>query len=164
MYDIDMKNAYPTLLSWYCYDNGINCTGLDAYIANREEYMADWMMRTGNARDEVKAHLLAIINGSKVKLEPEDPEFLENKALMTAFDYLTEQGIEVGSLVFDGLMIYKDNVSSERLSEILARCSQKVMGCDITFTNKVMDEGYYITKDKSSKSVRGNFHEHYKLL
>ncbi|CAC5382050.1 unnamed protein product [Mytilus coruscus] len=171
--------------------------------------MADWMMRTGKARDEVKAHLLVIINGRKVKLEPEDPEWykefyngmryisdlivklrpdlyelakksknrkgtdyniegttvnyvmcsLENKALMTAFDYLTEQGIEVGSLVFDGLMIYKDNVSSERLSEILAGCSQnvkEVMGCDITFTNKVMDEGYDIPKDKLSKSKQLN--------
>ncbi|CAC5382128.1 unnamed protein product [Mytilus coruscus] len=214
MFDIDMTNAHPTLLSWYCHDNGINCAGLDAYIANREEYMGDWMVRTGNTRDEVKAHLLAIINGRKVNLDSEDPEWykefyngmrqiidsiiklepdlyelakksksrkgtdyniegttvnyvmcsLENKALMTAFDYLTEQGIEVGSLVFDGLMIYKDNVSSERLLQILAGCSQKVkevMGCDITFTNKVMDEGYDIPKDKLSKSVRGNFHEHY---
>ncbi|CAC5421671.1 unnamed protein product [Mytilus coruscus] len=32
---------------------------------------------------------------------------LENKALMAAFDYLTEQEIEVGALVFDGLMIHK---------------------------------------------------------
>ncbi|CAC5382122.1 unnamed protein product [Mytilus coruscus] len=167
--------------------------------------MADWMVHTGNKRDEVKAHLLAIINGRKVEIVSEDPEWykefysgmrhisdfivklrpdlyelakkskdrkgtdyniegttvnnvmcsLENKALMTAFDYLTEQGIEVGSLVFDGLMIYKDNVSSKRLSQILAGCSQKVkevMGCEITFTNKVMDEGYDIPKDKWSKS------------
>ena len=32
---------------------------------------------------------------------------LENQALMTAFNYLVEQKIEIGSLVFDGLMIYK---------------------------------------------------------
>lgn len=53
MYDIDMKNSHPILLSWYCHDNGINCTGFDAYIANRKEYMTDWMARTGKARDEV---------------------------------------------------------------------------------------------------------------
>ncbi|CAC5420789.1 unnamed protein product [Mytilus coruscus] len=178
MYDIDMKNAHPTLLSWYCHDNGINCTGLDAYIENREKYMADWMMHTGNTRDEVKAHILAIINGRKVMLDPQDPKWykefyngmihisdsivklrpdlyelakksknkkgtnyniegttvnyvmcsLENKALMT---------------VFDGLMIYKNNVSIEQLSGILDGCSQKVkeiMRCNITFTNKAMDE------------------------
>jgi len=70
---------------------------------------------------------------------------LENKALMIAFDYLIEQNIEVGSLVFDGLMIYKDNMSSTRLDEILVGLGiriKDVMGCDITFTNKVMDEKY----------------------
>ncbi|CAC5362555.1 unnamed protein product [Mytilus coruscus] len=68
---------------------------------------------------------------------------LENKALLIAFDYLTEQEIEVGSFVFDGLMIYKDNVPSEGLPEILKGCSQKVkevMGCNITFANQVIDE------------------------
>lgn len=176
MYDIDMKNAHPTLLSWYCHDNGINCTGLDAYIANREEYLTDWMTRNNETRDDAKAHFLAIINGRRVKLAPEDPDWykefysgirhitnsivklrpelyelakkskdrrgtdynidgtavnyvmcsLENRALMAAFDYLTEQGIEVGSLVFDGLMIYKEKMTPERLPEVLAGCTQKV--------------------------------------
>ena len=44
---------------------------------------------------------------------------LENQAVMTAFDYLREQGIKVGSLVFDRLMIYKYKVSPTRLGEIL---------------------------------------------
>lgn len=51
---------------------------------------------------------------------------LENKALMAAFDFLVEEGIEVGSLVFDGLMIYKENVPVERLPQILEGCSQRV--------------------------------------
>ncbi|CAC5416220.1 unnamed protein product [Mytilus coruscus] len=54
-----------------------------------------------------------------------------------------KQDIEIGFLVFDGLMNYKDNVPPEGLPEILKGCSQKmkeVMGCNITFTNKVMDE------------------------
>ncbi|CAC5405741.1 unnamed protein product [Mytilus coruscus] len=142
MYDIDMKNAHPILLSWYCHDNGITCDGLDDFIENREQYMANWMARTNERRDEVKAHFLAIINGRRVKLTPDDlklsifklrPELyalakqskdnrgthynidgttinyvmcsLENKALMIAFDYPTEQEIKVESLVFDGLVI-----------------------------------------------------------
>ena len=36
---------------------------------------------------------------------------LENKALMAAFDYLNGKGIEVAALVFDGLMIYKNDVT-----------------------------------------------------
>lgn len=64
---------------------------------------------------------------------------LENQALMTAFDYLIEQGVEVASLVFDGLMVYKDSLSNTRLEKILVGMGKRVkeiMGCDITFTNK----------------------------
>ncbi|CAC5405438.1 adk [Mytilus coruscus] len=53
-------------------------------------------------------------------------------------------------------MIYKDNVPPERLPEILKGCLQKVkevMGCNITFTNKVMDEGYDLPPDASTQSV-----------
>jgi len=70
---------------------------------------------------------------------------LENQVLITAFNYLIEQNIEVGSLVFDGLMIYKDSVSPTRLEEILVGLGKRnkiVIGCNITFTNKVMDEKY----------------------
>ncbi|CAC5420868.1 unnamed protein product [Mytilus coruscus] len=194
MYDINMKNAHPTLLSWYCHENKIECSGLDSYINHREEYMGNWMLRTGETRDEVKAHCLAIIYGRRVKLQPNDPSWyknfyiimrninesiiklrpelyplakkskheknitynidgttvnyvalsLENKALMIAFDYLTKQNIEVGALVFDGLMVYKEDVSELMLPELYEKCSaevKKVMGYDITFTNKVMDEG-----------------------
>ena len=70
---------------------------------------------------------------------------LENQALMSAFNYLVEQKIEVGSLVFDGLMIYKKDVPPERLENVLIGLSQRVkeeMGCEIVFTNKEMDEGF----------------------
>ena len=199
MYDIDMKNAHPTLLSWYCHENGIKCTGLDEYILHREEFIADLMGKRTKSRDEIKAHLLAIINGTTenqdgewrsenpkwykrfyqgmrhimnkvVELNPELFELakkskeergttfnikgtivnyvmcdLESRTLITAFNYLTEKGIEVGSLVFDGLMIYKEDV--ENLEDVLVGLRERVkeeLGCDIIFTNKEMDEGYEI--------------------
>ena len=191
MYDIDMKNAHPPLLSWYCHQNGIKCTGLDEYILHREEFIADLMEKRSKSRDEIKAHLLAIINGrtenqdaewwnenpkwyktfyrgmlhimnKAVELNPELFELakkskeergttfnikgttvnyvmcdLENRTLITAFNYLTEKGIEVGSLVFDGLMIYKKDV--ENLEDVLVGLRERVkeeLGCDIIFTNK----------------------------
>ena len=71
---------------------------------------------------------------------------LENKALMAAFDYLNGKGIEVAVLVFDGLMIYKNDVTD--IAGILQGCSSSVNqvleGCDIEFTVKEMDEGYDI--------------------
>ncbi|VDH88869.1 Hypothetical predicted protein [Mytilus galloprovincialis] len=71
------------------------------------------------------------ITDSIVKLQPDLYEQaknsnLKNKALMVAFDYLTEQDIEVESLVIDGIVIYKDNVPPERISWVLAVCSQRV--------------------------------------
>ena len=71
---------------------------------------------------------------------------LENKALMAAFDYLNEKGIEVAALVFDGIMIYKNNVTD--IAGILKGClssvDQVLEGCGIVFTMKEMDEGYEI--------------------
>ena len=63
---------------------------------------------------------------------------LENKALMAAFDYLNGKGIEIAVLVFDGLMIYKNDVTD--IVGILKGCSSSVIqvleGCDIEFTVK----------------------------
>ena len=65
---------------------------------------------------------------------------------MAAFDYLNGKGIEVAVLVFDGLMIYKNDVTD--IAGILQGCSSSVNqvleGCDIEFTVKEMDEGYDI--------------------
>ena len=44
MYDIDMKNPHPTLLSYYCHENNITCEYLDYYIANREKCLKDLLL------------------------------------------------------------------------------------------------------------------------
>ena len=71
---------------------------------------------------------------------------LENKALMAAFDYLNGKGIEVAALVFDGMMVYKNNVTD--IAGILKGCSSSVNqvleGCGTEFTEKEMDEAYEI--------------------
>ena len=71
---------------------------------------------------------------------------LENKALMAAFDNLNGKGIEVTDLVFDGMMVYKNNVSD--IAGILEGSSsidnQVLEGCGIEFIVKEMDEVYEI--------------------
>ena len=67
---------------------------------------------------------------------------LENIALMAAFNYLNGKGIEVASLVFEGFLIYKTNVSD--IAELLKGCSSSVdhvlEGCGIGFAVKEIDE------------------------
>ena len=193
MVDIDMKNAHPTLLSWYCHIHRIKCEALDKYIKSREPMLQDLVNCRHITRDEAKKFLLAIMNGKQINLQPGDPSWLisyyagmrniiravvqlnpemyelakqskynhynlegstinrllcglENKALMAAFGYLNGKGIEVAALVFDGLMIYKNDVTD--IAEIFQGCSssanQVLEGCDIEFTIKEMDEGYDI--------------------
>ena len=71
---------------------------------------------------------------------------LENKALMAAFDHLNGKGIEVAALVFDGLMIYKNDVTDIAgiLKGFSSSINQVLEGCDIEFTVKEMDEGHDI--------------------
>ena len=54
MVDIDMKNAHPTLLSWYCHKHGIKCEALDKYIKSREPMLQDLVNRRRIRRDEAK--------------------------------------------------------------------------------------------------------------
>ena len=203
MVDIDMKNAHPTLLSWYCHKHRIKCEAHDKYIKSREPMLQDLVNCRHITRDEANKFLLAIMNGKQINLQPGDPPWLisyyagmrniiravvqlnpelyelakqskynhynlerstinhllcglENKALMVAFDYLNGKGIEVAVLVFDGLMIYKNDVTD--IAGILQGCSpsvyQVLKGCDIEFTVKEMDEGYDIPSTTNQPTSR----------
>ena len=64
-YDIDMKNAHPTLLSPYCKKNYIRCDILDKYVANRDEILNKICQDSGVDKDEAKQTFLSLLNGGK---------------------------------------------------------------------------------------------------
>ena len=70
------------------------------------------------------------------------------------YDYLVAMGVEVSALVFDGLMIKKNNMSKDTVSNILKKgceyVSKEMTGFDISFIVKDMKEGIVI-KDKAKK-------------
>jgi len=200
MIDIDIKNAHPTLLQWYCKTNNIPCEGLSYYIENRDKCLQEIMDITGFDKDDVKADLLAIING-RDKYEDNtigypqwyidyyfnlkditeqvsllEPQFkkiaekqkkgngkgdyniggttinylmtdLENKCLMCIYDVCLMEKINVGSLVFDGIMLYKDGLPSN-LDRVLHRMEEQICkvlrGCNVKIIEKPMDQGYDI--------------------
>jgi len=73
-YDIDMKNAHPSLLSQYCYFNNINCKFLDNYVENRDSILETIRYKDGVEifeRDEAKQMILTIMNGGECYIENE---------------------------------------------------------------------------------------------
>ena len=70
-YDIDMKNAHPTLLNQYCRMNGIRCDILEQYVKNREDIINNITISTEISRDDAKHNFLSILNGGIPKIQNE---------------------------------------------------------------------------------------------
>ena len=69
-------------------------------------------------------------------------QLLENKCLMSMYDYLTNQGYKIGVLCFDGLMIEKSKELDKKLNNILKGCEKyvkKKAKYEIKLTIKPMD-------------------------
>jgi hypothetical protein len=63
--DIDMVNAHPVIISQYMEKKGIDVPTLTAYVNEREQYLADFVQKTGLSKGECKDTVLAILNGGK---------------------------------------------------------------------------------------------------
>jgi hypothetical protein len=64
-YDLDMKNAHPTILLQYCKKNDIKCETLEHYVNNRDEIIKTIMNEYELDKDDVKQLFLSIMNGGK---------------------------------------------------------------------------------------------------
>jgi hypothetical protein len=62
-YDIDMVNAHPKLLEFYCKIHSISCPNLSQYISTREPILQGLMSSYKLTRDEAKQLVLTILNG-----------------------------------------------------------------------------------------------------
>lgn len=60
--DIDMVNAHPRFLEWFCTKNEIPCEHLSAYIRNREQFLATVQESMGVSRDNAKQLFLKATN------------------------------------------------------------------------------------------------------
>ena len=217
MCDIDIKNAHPVLLSWYCNQNNIDCGWLEKYIAEREELIGEFMKKRNVLRDEAKATILAVLNGKYIspeyllnypdwfqnyykqiqgvivevcKLNPEQfnnaklskgakgisynikgscmsrvMSEMENRALMVAYDVMKKHRIEVSSLVYDGMMVYKKDCDETRipqLLEILTKSCKSILGIDLEWDIKEMTDGYNIDVEDYApfplEDLRGEAH------
>jgi hypothetical protein len=186
-WDVDIKNAHPVLLSYYCDKNGIPCPLLKGYIQNRDIVLKMLMEECSISKDEAKRVFLSFINGgkSKIKLPKKILEFeaelsdirtkimelepaylarakaskgadhwnlsgstvnhlmchMENEVLQIMKTLLVNQGFEVGTFCFDGLMIYKNDKNIDDALLKLSNVINSLLGYDLTITVKEMDEG-----------------------
>lgn len=66
-YDLDIKNAQPSILLSVCQNKEIDCVYLKEYIDKREKYFKMIMEQNPNAiRDNIKKSFIAMMNGSKM--------------------------------------------------------------------------------------------------
>ena len=89
----------------------------------------------------------------------------ENQVLIEMFNFFTSKHKKVDVLVFDGLMINKENCPESELPQLLRLCEdyiQTTLNITIKLTVKPMDEGLPIpdTEDNSYQSVKTRFEEH----
>ena len=214
MIDVDIKNAHPTLLVWYCKTKEIPCEGLNYYIDNRDACLKTLLQMKGLTKDQAKQDILAITNGrdkyeEQVEGYPEwylnyyfnmkaiieavqiaEPEYkkaaerskkangkegynvggttinylmtdLENRCLMCMYDVALESDVRVGSLVYDGMMLYKDSLPRD-VDSLFRKMEERVRnvleGCNISIVQKPMDEGFDIDREVRDYKVKSINH------
>lgn len=67
--DIDIENAHPRFLEWYCNKHNIPCPKLSDYINNRDAYFKHYADNHGLSRSEVKQIYLSLTNGGDKSLK-----------------------------------------------------------------------------------------------
>ena len=65
-WDIDMNNAHPVILRFYCEENNIPCSNLIYYNENRDECFKSLMDKFNISRDDAKKIPLTSINGGLI--------------------------------------------------------------------------------------------------
>jgi hypothetical protein len=72
-YDIDIVNAHPSFLVWYCDINNINCKYLKQYCDNRNEFLNNYADQMNTQPEIVKTTILSLINDQNREYEPQHP-------------------------------------------------------------------------------------------
>lgn len=62
-WDVDIRNAQPTLLEQYATERGWECNKLKLYNVHRDDYIAELMTDLNLARDDAKARVSALMFG-----------------------------------------------------------------------------------------------------
>ena len=158
--DIDLANAHPNILLYICTKHNITCPTLEAYVKDRDKYLAEMVEAEPNlTRGEAKEKFLISTNSNRKNYGTKCPFFkqydnelkriqgellllddydyilkhakrqnlpgsnlnhiickYENEVLEDMVQYLVDiKGLEVHTLMFDGLMVHGNHYEDAEL-------------------------------------------------
>jgi hypothetical protein len=157
-YDIDMKNAQPSLLLQYCEKNKIKCKHLKKYVDMRDEIIKTLMGTYTESREEIKNIFIALINGSKLKTKYEHDDFINDFYNEIKSIHLKISEIEK-ELKIEIQKKKKDNVNGKLCNFIMGRLeNQMLMECKLFFetnnyeVNTLIFDGLLV---RNTKEING---------
>lgn len=80
-FDVDLKNAHPTMLLSYAKDNNIEAKVLEEYVSNREKFLCNVMDNDKITREQAKIAVLRCINLTAEKSLPPTLQLLHRDIL-----------------------------------------------------------------------------------
>lgn len=157
-FDVDLKNAHPTMLLFYAESNGINTPELKRYVNNREEFLAEIMNKSEITRDEAKIQVLRAINllTDKYLLTSLKPLFNE---ILPIREHLFNANLgntptELGSYCLTRESFMKRNLAQQKISLQSHYCTTEESKCLEILREVCLHKGLLDKESKLTKKAR----------
>jgi len=137
-YDVDMKNAHPTILSQYCNINGICCNLVDKYVADRDTIISKVCNENEISKGQAKVGILSILNGGKCETLKGD--FID--AFKKEIKTIHKNICAINATEYKKICKRKDyNKEGSMMNVILCSLEHKILMNAVVFMKK---EGYNV--------------------
>lgn len=132
-YDIDIVNAHPTFLIWYCDIHNINCKHLRQYCDNRNEFLNDTADQMGIQPEDVKITMLSLINDQNREYETQHPLYDFYEEIKRIQDKVCELNKDLAAKCKRNDK--KGNYKGSCMSHFLQSLENKILSVMIHFCN-----------------------------
>lgn len=157
-FDVDLKNAHPTMLLFYATSNGIKTPILEEYVSNREEFLARLVEQSNMKRNEAKLAVLRTINvlTDRYLPEPLKPLFHE---IIPIREHLFNSNLvnnisELGEYCLTRESFMKRNLDQQKVSLQSHYCTSEESKCLDILREVCLHKGLLDRKAKLSKESR----------
>lgn len=132
-YDIDIVNAHPTFLVWFCNTQSIKCSNMEKYCLNRNEFLKDVANDMDVTTDQAKIQILSMINDQNLNFDPNHSLYSMYQEIRTIQDHISK----FDKKSFDRCKRNKpENPKGSCTSYFLQNIENKILQCMIQFCYK----------------------------